>query len=48
MIHIENVTHHYGIRPVLKNISMEIRTGEVVVVNVDPDATPLLPHLTTA
>jgi ABC-type multidrug transport system ATPase subunit len=32
MIHIENVTHHYGIRPVLKNINMEIRTGEVVVV----------------
>jgi ABC-type multidrug transport system ATPase subunit len=32
MIHVANVTHHYGIRPVLKNINMEIRTGEVVVV----------------
>lgn len=32
MIRVVNVTHHYGIRPVLKNVSMEIRTGEVVVV----------------
>ncbi len=32
MIRVENVTHHYGIRPVLKNVSLEINTGEVVVV----------------
>jgi ABC-type multidrug transport system ATPase subunit len=32
MIRVVNVTHHYGIRPVLKKISMEIRTGEVVTV----------------
>jgi ABC-type multidrug transport system ATPase subunit len=32
MIRVENVTHHYGIRPILKNISLEINTGEVVVV----------------
>jgi ATPase subunit of ABC transporter with duplicated ATPase domains len=32
MIRVENVTHHYGIRPVLKNVSLEIKTGEVVVV----------------
>jgi ABC-2 type transport system ATP-binding protein len=32
MIRVDNVTHHYGIRPVLKNVSLEIKTGEVVVV----------------
>jgi ABC-type multidrug transport system ATPase subunit len=32
MIRVESVTHHYGIRPVLKNVSLEIKTGEVVVV----------------
>ena len=32
MIRVVDVTHHYGIRPVLKNINMEIKTGEVVVV----------------
>jgi ABC-type multidrug transport system ATPase subunit len=32
MIRVVDVTHHYGIRPVLVNINMEIRTGEVVVV----------------
>lgn len=32
MIRVVNVTHHYGVRPVLKNVSMEIETGEVVVV----------------
>ena len=31
MIRVENLTHHYGIRPVLSDISMEIRTGELVV-----------------
>jgi ABC-2 type transport system ATP-binding protein len=32
MIRVPNVTHHYGVRPVLKNVSFEIKTGEVVVV----------------
>src|SRR5262249_1863320 len=32
MIRVENVTHHYGVRPVLKDVSLEIKTGEVVVV----------------
>jgi ABC-2 type transport system ATP-binding protein len=32
MIRVVGVTHHYGIRPVLKNINLEIKTGEVVVV----------------
>lgn len=32
MIRVVDVTHHYGVRPVLKNVSLEIKTGEVVVV----------------
>src|SRR5262245_16781080 len=32
MIRVESVTHHYGVRPVLKNVTFEIKTGEVVVV----------------
>jgi ABC-2 type transport system ATP-binding protein len=32
MIRAVDITHHYGIRPILKNINLEIRTGEVVVV----------------
>jgi ABC-type multidrug transport system ATPase subunit len=32
MIRVDNVTHHYGIRPIIKDISLEIKTGEVVVV----------------
>lgn len=32
MIRVVNVTHHYGIRPVLSNISFEVKTGEVVAV----------------
>jgi len=32
MIRVVGVTHHYGIRPVLKNISLEVRSGEVVVI----------------
>jgi ABC-type multidrug transport system ATPase subunit len=32
MIRVVDVIHHYGIRPVLKNINMEIMTGEVVVI----------------
>jgi ABC-2 type transport system ATP-binding protein len=32
MIRVVDVTHHYGIRPILKGINLEIKTGEVVVV----------------
>lgn len=32
MIRVENLVQHYGIRPVLKNISLEIRKGEVVAI----------------
>ncbi len=32
MIRAVNVTHHYGIRPILKNVSLEIQTGELVTV----------------
>lgn len=32
MIRVVDVTHHYGIRPVLKNVNLEIKTGEVVVI----------------
>jgi ABC-type multidrug transport system ATPase subunit len=32
MIRVVDVTHHYGIRPVLKKINLEVRTGEVVTV----------------
>jgi ABC-2 type transport system ATP-binding protein len=32
MIRVVDVTHHYGVRPVLKDINLEIKTGEVVVV----------------
>jgi ABC-type transporter Mla maintaining outer membrane lipid asymmetry ATPase subunit MlaF len=32
MIRVIDVTHHYGIRPVLKNVSLEIATGELVTV----------------
>ncbi len=31
MIHVHNLTHHYGIRPVLVEVNMEIKTGELVV-----------------
>jgi len=31
MIRVVDVTHHYGIRPILKKINFEIKTGEVVV-----------------
>lgn len=30
LIRLDHVTHHYGIRPVLREVSFEIRTGEVV------------------
>lgn len=32
MIRLEHVTHHYGIRPVLRDISLEIASGELVAV----------------
>ena len=32
MIRVVGVTQHYGIRPVLKDVNLEIRTGELVVV----------------
>ncbi len=31
MIQVHNLTHHYGLRPVLRDVSMEIATGELVV-----------------
>jgi ABC-2 type transport system ATP-binding protein len=31
MIKVHNLTHHYGIRPILRGINMEIATGELVV-----------------
>ena len=30
MIKVENVWHHYGIRPILKNVSMHVEEGELV------------------
>jgi ABC-2 type transport system ATP-binding protein len=32
MIEVRDVTHHYGIRPVLKQINLQIAKGELVVV----------------
>src|SRR5215472_12545742 len=32
IIELENVTQHYGIRPVLKRIDLHIETGELVVI----------------
>jgi ABC-2 type transport system ATP-binding protein len=32
MIDIVNVWHHYGIRPVLKNISLHVETGELMAI----------------
>ncbi len=32
MIELIEVTHHYGVRPVLKRINLRIETGEVVVI----------------
>lgn len=31
MIRVANVWHHYGLRPVLRDVSLEIETGELVV-----------------
>ena len=30
MIDVIDVTHHYGLRPVLKRVSLRVETGEVV------------------
>ncbi|MFA7186062.1 MAG: ATP-binding cassette domain-containing protein, partial [Victivallales bacterium] len=32
IISIRNVWHHYGIRPILKNVSLEIEHGKLVVI----------------
>jgi ABC-type multidrug transport system ATPase subunit len=32
MIRVVDVTHHYGIRPVLKHVNLEIQTGELVTI----------------
>ena len=32
IISVRNVWHHYGIRPILKNVSFDIKHGELVVV----------------
>ena len=32
MIKVNNVWHHYGIRPILKDVSMEVKAGELVAV----------------
>lgn len=32
MIHVTDVVQHYGVRPVLRQISLEIRSGELVVI----------------
>jgi ABC-2 type transport system ATP-binding protein len=32
MIRVEDVTHHYGIRPVLRGVSLEIPEGELAIV----------------
>ena len=32
IISVRNVWHHYGISPVLKNVSLEIESGKLVVV----------------
>ncbi len=30
MIRVENVWHHYGIRPILKNVSLQVEAGQLV------------------
>lgn len=32
MIRVENVTHHYGFRPVLRQVNLEVAAGELVAV----------------
>ena len=32
MIRIVNLTQHYGVRPVLKDVSLDIPTGELVTI----------------
>lgn len=31
MIRVENLWHHYGVRPILREVSLQINTGELVV-----------------
>lgn len=31
MLRVHNLTHHYGLRPVLSDVSMQVETGELVV-----------------
>src|SRR5436190_5261101 len=30
MIRVTNVTHHYGLRPVLRDVNLDVRRGEVI------------------
>lgn len=32
MIRVVDVTHHYGVRPVLRRVSLEVQTGELIAV----------------
>jgi ABC-2 type transport system ATP-binding protein len=32
MIRVVDVTHHYGVRPVLRHVNLEVQTGELVAV----------------
>jgi ABC-2 type transport system ATP-binding protein len=32
MIRVVDVTHHYGVRPVLRRVNLEVRDGELVAV----------------
>ncbi len=32
MIQVTNVTHHYGVKPVLRDVSMHVNIGELVAI----------------
>lgn len=32
MINVVNVWHHYGVKPILRNVSLEVKTGDLVAV----------------
>lgn len=32
MISVNNVTHHYGVRPILKNVTLAVRPGELLAI----------------
>jgi ABC-2 type transport system ATP-binding protein len=32
MINVVNIWHHYGVKPILKNVSLEVKTGDLVAV----------------